>query len=71
MCEGIDDEFACLNCTRPECLFEHRDMEGAKVRQREAKQKYYWAHREEILQKQREYDRAHKRPHRERKRAKK
>lgn len=67
MCEGVDDEYACLQCSRPECLLEHKDLVSAKIRAREAKRRYYWKHREEVLRKQREYDKAHPRRHRRKK----
>lgn len=64
-CEGVIDEYACLKCSRPECLLEHGELEGQS--QREAKQRWYLAHREEILRKQREYDKTHPRRHRRKK----
>lgn len=63
-CEGVIDEYACLNCKRPECLFENQEME---YEGKEYKKHYYELHREELLRKQREYDKTHPRRHRRRK----
>lgn len=58
----------CLNCKRPKCVYDGGEVmtDAYHTRERIAKQKYYYAHREQILAKQREYDRAHKRSHRRR-----
>lgn len=64
-CEGVMDEYACLKCNRPECLFEHQDDMAQECMTYH--QRYYEAHREEILRKQREYDKTHPRSRRRKK----
>ena len=59
----------CLNCKREKCVYDggkEVKTDAYHTRERIAKQKYYYAHRDAILAKQREYDRTHKRAHRRR-----
>ena len=51
----------CLNCKREHCIHDGvvKDTDQA-ARWRKNRRKYYYTHREEVLEKQREYDRRKK-----------